>query len=164
MEDVFEYAVSSPLANRIIFRLEETNHQARVRDRKRKTYQEFLKWVNRQDSTVPNNEEISKNDLRIQWLAKAFKQFPKFKEEYENAQNLLQKSRAARDKFNGTIVSQITGLNGKELGIFMTDFVQNFIVGNNKSTREDWAVSHSIEEIEVTIRQWYHSYGKQFTR
>lgn len=39
LEDIFRYAVSIPLANRTIFRLDETNHQARVRDRKRKTYQ-----------------------------------------------------------------------------------------------------------------------------
>lgn len=156
LEDVFRYAVSSPLANRTIFRLDETNHAARVRDRKRKTYQQFLTWVNDPINNIPEKEKISKNDLCLQWLTKAFKQFPKFKEDYESAQELMQKSRCARDKFNGELVRQITGLDGKELGAFMTDFVQNFIVGICKSTREDWTVSRSLEEIEILIQHWYN--------
>lgn len=155
LEDVFRYAVSCPLANRTIFRLDETNHQARVRDRKRKTYQEFLTWVNDPCNNVPEGETVSRHDLRIQWMTKAFIQFPKFKEEYETAQNLLQKNRAARDKFNGEMVRQITGLDGKELGQFMTDFVQNFVVKICKTTREEWALSRSIKEIEIMIQFWY---------
>lgn len=155
LEDIFRYAVSIPLANRTIFRLDETNHQARVRDRKRKTYQLFLNWVNDPANHVPEEEQFSKSDLRIQWLTKAFKTFPGFKADYENAQHLLQKSRAARDKFNGEMVRQLTGLDGKELGAFMTDFVQNFIVGTCQMSREDWAISRSLEEIEVMIRHWH---------
>ncbi len=131
------------------------SHATRVRDRKRLTYQKFLRWVNDPANGVPENEEISKSDLRIQWLARAFNRFPSFRAEYEAAQHQLQKSRAARDKFNGELVRQITGLDGKELGAFMTDFVQNFIVGTCKTTREDWAISHSIEEIETLIRRWH---------
>lgn len=156
LEDIFRYAVSIPLANRTIFRLDETNHQARVRDRKRKTYQLFLNWVNDPANHVPEEEQISKSDLRLQWLAKAFKKFPNFRGEYEAAQGQLQKSRAARDKFNGELVRQITGLDGKDLGAFMTDFVQNFIVGICKLSREDWAISRSCEEIETLIRHWHN--------
>jgi hypothetical protein len=157
LEDVFRYTVSIPLANRTIFRLDETNHQARVRDRKRLTYQKFLRWVNDPANGVPEKEEISKSDLRSQWLERAFQIFPKFKEDYEAAQHQLQKSRAARDKFNGELVRQFTGLDGKELGTFMSDFVQNFIVGICKMRREDWAISHSNEEIETMIRDWHRS-------
>lgn len=132
------------------------SHQARVRDRKRKTYQLFLNWVNDPANNVPEREQISKGDLRLQWLTKAFKEFPGFRAEYESAQHQLQKSRAARDKFNGEVVRQITGLNGKDLGAFMSDFVQNFIVGTCKLSREDWAISRSCEEIETLIRHWHN--------
>lgn len=155
LEDVFRYAVSIPLANRTIFRLDETNHQARVRDRKRLTYQKFLRWVNDPANGVPEKEEISKSDLRIQWLARAFQQFPNFQRDYEVAQEQMQKSRAARDKFNGELVRQITGLDGKELGAFMSDFVHNFINGRCLMSREDWAISRNIEEIEALIRHWH---------
>lgn len=155
LEEIFEYAVSIPLANRTIFRLDETNHQARVRDRKRKTYQQFLTWVNDPENGVPENEEISKSDLRLQWLTKAFKVFPGFRADYEAAQESMQKSRVARDRFNGELVRQITGLDGKDLGAFMTDFVQNFVVRTCGMTREDWAISRSLEEIEIMIRHWH---------
>jgi hypothetical protein len=157
LEDVFRYVVSVPTANRTIFRLDETNHQARVRDRKRKTYQLFLNWVNDPSNGIPDNETIPKTVLRSQWMTKAFERFPKFKEEYETAQSQIQKVRAARSKFNGDLVRQITGLEGKELGAFIADFVQNFIVGACHTNRENWAITNSPEEIEIMIRHWHTS-------
>lgn len=155
LHDVFQYVVTNPLANRTIFRLDETNHQARVRDRKRKTYQLFLKWINDPDNSVPEKESISKNDLRKQWLSKAFEQFPEFKKDYDDAIAALKKNNAAKEKFNGNIVMQITGLSGKELGNFMTSFSRDFIESECQTTRDDWAIYHTASEIAEMIQKWY---------
>lgn len=141
LEDVFKYAVSIPLANRVIFRLDEINHAARVRDRKRKTYNQFLTWVNDPSNSIPNEELANKEILREYFLKKAFLLYPKFRDEYEEVQFLCRKIKLANEKFNGKIVSDLTGLQGKELGRFMQKFI-----------------SHIKEKFSYTIIEWTESY------
>lgn len=59
------------------------NHQARVRDRKRLIYQKFLRWVNDPANGVKENEEVTKAELREDWLKKAKIAFPDFAKELE---------------------------------------------------------------------------------
>ena len=154
LEDVFRYAVSIPLANRTIFRLDETNHQARVRDRKRLTYQKFLHWVNDPANGVKEHEDIPKAELREKWLERAKASFPRFAEELEVVQKEMEARRRSSEKFNGLIVREITGLDGKELGQFMQDFVKNHIEGKMKMTKVEWALKHSSDHIRDAIKEW----------
>lgn len=154
LEDVFRYAVSIPLANRTIFRLDETNHQARVRDRKRLTYQKFLSWVNDPANGVKEHEDIPKAELREKWLERAKAAFPRFAEELEEVQKEMEARRRSSEKFNGLIVREITGLDGKELGQFMQDFVKNHIEGVMKLTKVEWALKHSSDHIRDAIKEW----------
>ncbi len=48
LEDIFKFVVSSPYFNRDIFLLHNRNNTTRVRDAKRKTYMEFLLWLEAQ--------------------------------------------------------------------------------------------------------------------
>lgn len=155
LEDVFRYAVSIPLANRTIFRLDETNHQARVRDRKRLTYQKFLRWVNDPANGVKEHEEVTKAELRADWLKKAQTAFPDFAKELEEVQKEMELRRQASEKFNGVIVREITGLEGRELGQFMNDFVVKFIKGEMGMTKIEWALKHSPNQIERAIKEWH---------
>jgi hypothetical protein len=155
LEDVFRYAVSIPLANRTIFRLDETNHQARVRDRKRLTYQKFLRWVNDPANGVKENEEVTKAELRADWLKKAQIAFPDFAKELKEVQKEMELRRLANEKYNGIIVKGITGLEGQDLGRFMQDFVVEFIKGKMGMTKIEWALKHSPNQIETAIKQWH---------
>lgn len=157
LEDIFKFVVSIPLANRTIFSLEEMNHDSRVRDRKRKTYNLFLNWINNPINDVPEFELIAKHELRDQWLKRAIKQFPKFRFEMNSAKLMMIKQRSANDKFNGDIVKKITGLESKNLGIFMEDFVNNFVKKECEQTRDDWAISHTNEYIIESIKNWFIS-------
>lgn len=148
LEDVFRYAVSIPLANRTIFRLDETNHQARVRDRKRLTYQKFLRWVNDPANDVKEKEDVTKEELRADWLKKAKIAFPDFAKELEEVQKEMELRRLAKEKFNGIIVKEITELEGQDLGRFMQDFVTNYIEDKMKMTKVEWALQHSPEQIK----------------
>lgn len=150
LEDVFKFAVSIPLANRTIFRLEETNHAARIRDRKRKTYQEFLLWVQDPKNGVKDSEDISKEDLRKLMLEKAFVSFPGFKDAYNQYQEKAKESKLAKEKFNGSLLSEWTGLNGKELGDFIAKFKYQVMDENHIS----WILSKSLEQIKEEVEKF----------
>ena len=159
LEDVFRFAVSIPLANRTIFRLDETNHQARVRDRKRLTYQTFLRWVNDPANGIPENELIPKDQLRKEWLERAFETFPDFKERFDQANDKMLSIREANEKFNGNLVRELTGLDGKELGEFMRSFINEVIgerlgMSNKGERRVQWVQEHTPEQIKQAIQEW----------
>lgn len=125
------------------------NHQARVRDRKRKTYQEFLRWVNDPVNGIPESEDIPKAQLRKEWLERAFETFQGFKERYDATIREMNLTREANRKFNGNLVRELTGLEGKELGVFIYNFERDEIGG--KSNRRDWALLKSEKEIKESI-------------
>ena len=157
LEDIFRYAVSIPLATRVIFRLDETNHQARVRDKKRLTYNQFLAWVNNPENGVSNKELVEKEQLRAYFLQKAFILFPLFRKRYENAQELCGKKRLAKDRFNGDIVSRITGLRGRELGRFMKAFI-DYSTANGEISKTDWILSTTNIPSQISTFFWSEYY------
>jgi hypothetical protein len=152
LEDIFKYAVSNHLANRIIFRLDETNHQARVRDKKRKTYQQFLLWINDPANNIKNYEDISKEDLRLVWLKKAFECFPEFEKEYNQIQEEAKIKRQCKAKFNGEIISQITGLQDKQLGKFMSAFSLSL------PDKKSWIINNDYQSISAAIKTFYDNW------
>lgn len=114
LEEIFEFVASSDLFHPDIYLLENRNHTSRPRDRKRKTYMVFLEWCKSHllfgtAYTKPNKEP---------WVMKALDQFGAMKyhndmmEEYHVNQEV-------KKKLNGALVSEWTGLDGKELGLAM---------------------------------------------
>jgi alpha-galactosidase/6-phospho-beta-glucosidase family protein len=130
------------------------NHQARVRDRKRLIYQKFLRWVNDPANGVKENEEVTKAELREDWLKKAKIAFPDFAKELEEVQKDMELRRLAKEKFNGIIAREITGLEGQDLGRFMQDFVTKYIEETLKMTKVEWALKHSPDQIRDAIKEW----------
>ena len=64
------------LGIRNIFLLENRNYQSRVRDRKRKTYTEFLQWC----ENHPGLPAYTYPEDKAQWLPRLFEWFAPFKE------------------------------------------------------------------------------------
>lgn len=121
LEDIFKYVVSSKFYSYEIFDLDNRNYRARVRDRKRKTYTEFLKWA-----------EVNANDSDYRWasnkadyLPSVLHRFRKVDEYFSIIRN-HSRNLTIREKFNGELVSKITGLTGKELGAFIAAFRKIF--------------------------------------
>lgn len=114
LEDMFEFVKSSDFYDRAKFELHNRNAVARIRDRKRVNYNAFLKYTEN-DVSPTKNERIS-DYFRLNYH---FMKFPEFKKEYDLC--------AAKDKvvheykaiYNGDLVRTRTGLDGKELGMFM---------------------------------------------
>jgi len=152
LEDIFRFVTSNPIACRKIFRLDEMGHRARIRDRKRKTYQRFLLWLEEDRNGIAVEEVIPKSKLREMMLEKALRDFPKFAAEFARAQEVIQQVRENRKKFNGKLVMEWTGLSGKELGAFMERFKKECCGGQ---TVIQWALVSDPTDIETAVRQFH---------
>lgn len=151
IEDIFEYAVSIPLASKEIFRLDRMNHRARVRDRKRLTYQLFLKWINTEENHITVDSLVSKRECRSMILEKLFELYPVFKHQFVNCQKAIEVKNRVKGKFNGNVFRSVTGLNGTELGLALSNF---------KKTIDDfdqWVIKASPSEIESRIMNFQES-------
>lgn len=126
LEDIFKYVVNNPYFNKDIYLLENRNHTARVRDSKRKTYTTFLAWLEEQD-TLSAFDWTDKSTLRLKFLEEAFKAFPSFDLAYHGAIGKYEIRKKAKTKFNGSIVSQLTHLEGKALGEFIAQFKKSWL-------------------------------------
>jgi hypothetical protein len=93
-----------------------------VRDRKRKTYTEFLQWC----EARPNLPAFAFPEDKKEWLPQLREAFPAFGVEYDKALEDLRVQRAVKAKFNGEYVSQLTGLQSKELGMLMKHVKESF--------------------------------------
>lgn len=111
LEDIYQFVADSKYFKKDMFPLEHRSHRARVRDEKRGTYTGFLKWI--QDNQPEDGEEFQDP------LQSAFEQFPVFDIDFIFTLFEIEEQKILKQKFNGDIVREITGLEGKELGKFM---------------------------------------------
>ncbi len=123
LEDIFAFAASSRFFNPAIFAYENRNHAARTRDRKRATYRAFLEWMETTPNLPaypwPSTGELGGRRLDEDALARLFAAFPEFQSAYREVMTDFEIWRQAKQLFNGTIVSSLTGLTDRPLGHFM---------------------------------------------
>ena len=129
LDDIFNYVSSSRYFHPDIYLLHNRGNTARVRDKKRKTYMEFLVWCQENYGRLNKypwhsyDERLDhKDDLRKAYLPMIFKAFPELEYSYAVAFNDYEKKVLLKSKFNGTIVRELTGLEGKALGAFIQQF------------------------------------------
>jgi hypothetical protein len=144
-EDIFSYVASSPFFNPDIFLLHNRNAQSRVRDRKRPMYTAFLKFCEEN----PNLPKFQFPENKSDWLPRLFEYFAGFKQEYDRALADLAKLRQVKAKFNGAWVSQVTGLQGKELGVVMQAFRHSF---TTQEDLNDYVLATPLEELERGVK------------
>ena len=121
LEEIFDFVSTNPFYNPDFYKLENLNSIGRVRDRKRSTYNAFLEY----------GEKITKQCWvpiadKIYYLEDLFSYFPQALPKYNEAIKELALNRCAKEKFNGSIVSELTKLQDKELGMFMKHLRQSF--------------------------------------
>lgn len=116
LEEVFNFIVSNHFFTAEAYKLENLNTIARTRDKKRPTYNKFLQFIEQFDSQSCYNFETNKNV----YLNRVFAAFPDAVPQFETAMKELALRKMAREKFNGDIVSTITGFTDKKLGQFMS--------------------------------------------
>ena len=114
LPDMFEYVTSSKWFHPSSYDLAELSHMHRTRDKKRQTYQEFLKYI-----SSYSGEVIDRPKDKSEYLEMIFDAFPNAYSEYVDVMKNISMKKIAKEKFNGQIVSGVTGLQHKELGEFM---------------------------------------------
>jgi len=139
LEEIFEYVISSKYFNKDIFNLYNRNHRARTRDKKRPTYTAFLKYC--ENNTFEHNYQFNKDKTVYHELIQSH--FPHFLEEIKVLKEKEQKRKIIKDKFNGVLVNELTGLQGKELGAFMSSFRKEYL--------DDEIIEATQEEINLAI-------------
>ena len=118
MEEMFQWLVDSPLFIPHIFKYENLNHTNKVRDKKRKTYNSFLNWLETNgwfDKDVESYKKLNKKEKRQYVL----QDFPSIQKDIEEVDDQIRVHNICKSKFNGELVMQLTNLTGKELGGLM---------------------------------------------
>lgn len=156
LEDIFKYASSSPYFNKKIYNLDNRNAISRERDRKRKTYMEFLKWVELpEQASLP---AFDWNSDKAVYLPLIFDYFPHFKVQYELALEQERKRKLVKEKFNGEFVGAWTGLQGPLLGHFISYL-------NSLSWWTEFVLHVPVTQVEAFVKEeiktWKEKNNKQ---
>lgn len=111
--DIFKLITTSEYFSPSLFKLENLNNSNRERNKKRKTYRDFLEYI----SNFENRNVVKMTmDDSIEYANKfnpeVVNTFIRLKVKHES--KLVYKS-----KFNGNVVSELTGVTGKDLGKLM---------------------------------------------
>lgn len=112
MEQIYSDIMSSRYYHKDSFLLEKQSHHARVRDRKRKSYHGMLNYIKENDTSTEPRRKYSIEETLAMLPSFVAEEYIKITAEYD-------KKVYEKALFNGNIVSDVTGLKGKELGVFM---------------------------------------------
>ena len=117
-EDLFEFVLSSPYFNPEIFKLENLNNINRVRDRKRKNYNLFLKYI--EDKTY-NKSDGFQRELTYEEKEKfVFKHFPKIYPEVVELKFKTELENQIKERINGRIIMQLVpSAKGERVGEYI---------------------------------------------
>lgn len=128
MEDIFQYVTTSRYFSRDLFPLEHRNTKARMRDSKRPTYNAFLRWLDEHPdipdgaSAIPRPDAVHRPNASWETVRQLCTNFPGLSDKICVAQFTWIANKDAKKIFNGQVVSNLTGLTGKELGQFIAAF------------------------------------------
>lgn len=140
LEDIFDNVAASRYFNPEVFKLENNNAVARIRDRKRPSYNKFLEYCDK----LPEKQWFPRTKDKSIYLPMIFRAFPHALEEY----NILWKQKELNDKFkqllNGDLVSEWLELTGPELGKMMVILKQHL--------RPDYVVNHM--KTKEAVKEW----------
>lgn len=144
LNQIFRFATSSLYFSKEPFF--NQNHKNRTRNAKRKVFMEFLEWLNHHDQR--HIEDFAWNSDKMVYIVNALAVFNK-KSEYLEVINKIDKSKKIKTKFNGELVSNVTGLKNKDLGEFINDFKASFASNEHF---DEWALSTPLEDIINKIK------------
>lgn len=121
IEEIFEFIISGKFFNINIFCMENLNHIDRKRNKKRKSYHNFLNYIEEKNITKFYSF-FSDKSLYLQIINQEFPEAKIFDKLAElDMKNDINKE--LHDKFNGNLVREwVTPLDGKELGHAMHNF------------------------------------------
>lgn len=147
LTEVYDFICSSYLFDVDYFYNEKGwNHRKRTRNRKRPTWHGFIEYIKNIDIKNP----IPRDNVNYctEFFSKEYiyNELNKIGEE-EHKNNVI------KEKFNGNIVSSLTGLEGKELSYFMSRFKKQF------KNFESFIYYSKPEEVNSKLKEFYYGKG-----
>lgn len=153
-QDLYEFIVSSPYFNPSMFAYEDLNHTNRTRNRKRVIYAGFLEWIGfEQMKKRVFNEYQWKEDKNL-YLYRIRDHFLDGYRNYVQEKLAFFAERELKLLFNGQVVSEVTGLNGRELGNFMASATKVYGTKNNALYHFANDDNRSVEERIKQFHSW----------
>lgn len=155
LEEIYTYVISSAYFDKTSFQEENLNHINRIRNRKRPTFTNFVQWLEQ-----PKNADIPSFTYekdKTPYIQKALDYF-KHNNTREQLQVILashKKHEEAKTKFNGKLVSKITGLQSRELGELISNFAKQW--GNRKEL-ESWVLTSTPAQIHQAITEFHRKH------
>lgn len=156
LEDIFNFVVSTQYFNLEIYLFDNMNNKSRTRDAKRKTYNEFLSWLsleyyNRKIPAYQFNKDKSYYESGI------FEYFPESKLLVKQAVEEDHTNSLFSDKFNGNLIMTLTGLSGKDLGIFIKLVINNN--GGEEEFKNKVLRLSSFGVVDLIMTEYKNSYS-----
>ncbi len=159
LEDIFKFVVSSPFFRKSIYALENRNNAARTRDKKRRTYMEFLKWLENYEETKEQRfyNGVHQEDA----LPYLMREIPSFRNIYDETMSDWADAKEFKKRYNGSLVTEWTGLKEKELGEFMkwnkdfagVDKLKHTVLKLNAEVVKDWTIHFHDKWAEIHGKQ-----------
>lgn len=151
LEEIFEFTIHNDRFSASIYSLDNRNHTARVRDKKRPTYTKFLKWL----------EDHPEKDVAFEWpedksiwLNEIFAAFPEVNLAWIASSFNLDRARKIKEKYNGDLITTLTGLKNKDLGNFIKKHHASF---ESKESFNTWVFESSQSTVENGIMDFKNS-------
>lgn len=144
LESMFELVASSAVFDPALYMPANRSAKKFSRDKGRKTYTEFIRWL---DYCRPSTGILTKKGKDF-WLADVLSKYPYFKVSYNIAVAEYEKQLFIKNKFNGTTISEATGITGKELGTFISWF-------NIKVSQDELIASIKSDSCVYVIKTFY---------
>ena len=155
LESIFEYVSTSKYFNAEAYAYTALNNKNRVRNKKRKTYRDFLEWLEGREG-LPH---YTFNPNKLPYLLKIAHSFPEVRlfETMGAMSEELRKATEFSKVLNGRVVNEVTGLTGRELGLFLRSLRshpkldRDFWLSASRLTPDD---SHVRGEIKEQYKLW----------
>ena len=163
LENIFQFAASSPYFNKAIYLLENRNHASRTRDRKRQTYNALLQWLVQQPhlTAYPWDSVREQGGRQYQqvFMERAFAFFPDFQPRFMAVQARFVAWQQGRAKFNGLQVQAWTGLEKQALGEFMRYLkAQSALAFADTDAWQAWLAQVPLTTLEHWVKQYLQQY------
>lgn len=152
IEEILEYGASSTYFNSLYFALEEQNNVDRVRNKKRKMYQAMLQYI--EDHKLQAKPKLTSFQRTDEALRAAIYFQSNFLNEVAAKKAQYAKHLEFKKLFNGDIVSEMTGKEGKELGAFIQRI-------KSKYPNFEEIVLAGGDAIVATVVAYEDEYGKE---
>ena len=148
LEEIFEYIISGKYFDHSIFLMENLNHIDRKRNKKRKSYQEFLQYI--ENKGIKDTYEFNKDkSTYLDLIDQSFPEVGLMGKIVELARK-DDENQELNQKFNGRLIMNLyPDLKGKDLGNMITNFQKSF------DDYRYFALNHSSDEIMESFSNFY---------